>query len=78
MIKSLILILATGITSLIYTDLSDSNILFSVILPIVDFFCFVSLGVWFVILFHKNGITQTSSSSGDSGGGFNDFDGGGD
>jgi len=74
MTKSIILIVVIGVMSFKYTDFNSSNIFFSIILPIVDFFSLVSMALWFVILFHRRGISQTvSSGGGDTGG----IDGGG-
>ena len=75
MIKSILLIFTIGVTSFLHTDLNDPNIFFSLFLPVVNFLSLIALAIWFVILFHKNGVNQTSSSSGDSGGG--GFDSGG-
>ena len=78
MIKSIILICIIGVTSFIYTDLESSNAFFSMFLPFVDFISLVALALWFVALFYKNGITQTTEPQNDgSGGGFDSFDGGG-
>ena len=79
MIKSIILICIIGTTSIIYTDLKNPNTFFSMFLPFIDFISLVALALWFVTLFHKKGITQTTASqNGDTGGGFGGFDGGGD
>lgn len=77
MIKAIILICTIGVTSFIYTDLESSNAFFSMVLPFFDFVALVSLALWFVMLFHKKGITQTSDSSAGDSGGFGGFDGGG-
>ena len=78
MIKSIILICIIGVASFMYTDLESSNTFFSMFLPFVDFISLVALALWFVALFYKNGITQTTESqNGDSGIGFDGSDGGG-
>jgi len=75
MIKSIIIICTIGATSFIYTDIESSNVLFSMVLPFVNFLLLISVAIWFVMLFHKNGVNQTTNSrGGDSSG----FDGGGD
>ncbi len=73
--KSILLIIIIGTTSFIYTDIESENILFSVLLPLIDFISLVAVAIWFVIFFHRQGISQTfdSNGGGDSGG----FDGGG-
>ena len=45
-----------------YTDLESSNAFFSMFLPFIDFISLVALALWFVALFYKNGITQTTES----------------
>lgn len=78
MIKSIILICIIGATSFTYTDLESESAFFSMFLPFIDFLSLVAIALWFVALFHKKGITQTTEShKGDSGGGFGGFDGGG-
>ena len=81
MIKSLILISIVGATSFTYTDLESDSAFFSIFLPFVDFCSLVALALWFVTLFHKKGITQsTGPYNGESGTGVDigDSDGGGD
>ncbi|MES9831725.1 MAG: hypothetical protein ABW157_02225 [Candidatus Thiodiazotropha sp. LLP2] len=79
MIKSLIIIFVVGSISFYYTNIESSSAFVSVVLPIVDFFAMVALGLWFITLFHKIGINQTSNSSdGGSTGFFGGGDGGGD
>jgi len=53
MIIKLLIIIFVGYFSLSYTDLGSDSVLFSVIFPIIDFFVFVSLALWVVILLHK-------------------------
>ena len=73
--KNILLITIIGTTSFIYTDIESQNILFSVILPLLVFLSLVAIAIWFVMFFHRQGISQTfDSTGGDSGG----FDGGGD
>ena len=79
MIKSLIIIISVGSLSFFYTDIENSSPLFSVILPIVDFFALTALGFWLVALFSKAGINQnTGSRIGDGSGIFGGGDSGGD
>jgi uncharacterized membrane protein YgcG len=82
MIKSLISILALGGLSFFYTDIESTSLLLSILLPVVVFLSLLALGFWFVALFYKLGIKQTSNNSGDlSGSGFfggGDSGGGGD
>ncbi len=66
MIISLLIIIFVGYFSLSYTTLGGDSVLFSVIFPIIDFFAFLSLALWIVILLHKLGIKQSSSSMPDS------------
>lgn len=77
MIKTILLIITIGVTSFIYTDIESSNAFFSMVLPFIDFVALVSLALWFVMLFHKKGITQTSGSDGGDSSGIGGFDGGG-
>lgn len=77
MIKGFILICAIGFTSFIYTDIESSNSFFRIVLPLINFLVLVSLAIWFVLLFHKMGVSQTTDSRGDGSGGFGGFDGGG-
>ena len=78
MIKSIILICIIGTTSFIYTDLKNPNTFFSMFLPFIDFISLVALALWFVTLFHKKGITQsTGPHTGDTGSGFSGSDGSG-
>ena len=66
MIKSFITIVAIGGISFFYTDIESSSIVLSILFPIIDFLVLVAMGLWFVILFHRGGISQTSGSSGDA------------
>jgi len=77
MIKSLILICSAAVSSFIYTDIKGENLFFSLFLPLIFIISLIALAIWFVVLFHKNGIDQ-AGSSGDSGGGSGGYDGGGD
>jgi len=79
MLKSLFLIILIGGFSFLYTDIESSSLLFSLFLPIVDFLVLIALGFWFVALFHKTGVNQSSSGSDGTGflGGDGDGDGGG-
>lgn len=78
MIKSIVVILITGVTSFIYTDLDNENTFFSLFLPFVVFLSLVALALWFVALFHKLRIPQTAESHNyDSAGEFGGFEGGG-
>lgn len=74
MIKSLVIIVVIGVTSFIYTDMQSPSVFYSGVFPFIVFFSLIALGVWFVMLFHKLGIKQTSNSSS---GGFWGGDGGG-
>ena len=75
MIKSFILITATGVSSFTYTDIESSGAFHSIVLPIVDVMSLIAIAIWFVMMFHKKGVSQTIDSGGGDGGG---FDGGGD
>ena len=77
MIKSILLIIALGVASFTFTDIRSSSVLYSIILPFFVFISLVALGFWFVALFHKVGINQTSSTSGGDVGGIGEFDGSG-
>lgn len=48
----------------------------SAILPFVDFIALIVLAFWFVALFHKQGINQTTSSNKVDSNSFSGFDGG--
>jgi len=76
MIKSLIFILIIGLTAFSYTDLAANSMLNSLILPIVILLSLFALGFWFVALFHKYGINQTSNSNGTDSSGVGGFDSG--
>jgi hypothetical protein len=79
MIKSLLTIIVVGGISFYYTDIESPSLLLSIFLPIINFLALLTLGFWFVTLFHKIGINQTSSSGGGDGTGFfGGGDGGGD
>lgn len=75
MIKSFILITAIGVTSFIYTDIEGSSVFRGIVLPVVDVMSLVAIAIWFVMMFHQKGISQTIDSGGGDGGGFG---GGGD
>lgn len=77
MIKSLLIIIALGVPSFMYTDIQSSSAFYSIILPLTVFVTLVSLAFWFVALFHKLGIDQTAGSSSGDSSGFGGFDGGG-
>ena len=77
MIKSLFIIIALGVPSFIYTDIQSSSAFYSIMLPLIVFSTLVSLAFWFVTLFHKLGVNQTTSSSSGDSSGFGGFDGGG-
>ena len=74
MFKSLILICAIGVTSFIFTDIGSASTFFGLVLPLVFFLSLIAIALWFVMLFHKKGVTQTTHSGG---GGTGGFDGGG-
>jgi len=76
MIKSLLIIIAVGATSFFYTDIKSTSTLYSAILPFVDFIVLVVLALWFIALFHKQGINQTTSSNNVDSNSFSGFDGG--
>ncbi|MCP3665099.1 MAG: hypothetical protein GY696_21810 [Gammaproteobacteria bacterium] len=76
MIKSILFIIALGAASFTYTDIHSSSIFYSIILPLFVFISLVALGLWFVVLFYRIGINQTSSTSGGDGVGIGGFDGG--
>ena len=75
MIKSILLIVSSAWLSFIYIDIESANMFHSLVLPLLFVLSLIALAIWFVAFFHKSGINQTDSSSGDSGGG---FDSGGD
>ena len=76
MTKSIIIILAVGITSFFYTDIKSTSMLYSAILPFMDFLALVALALCFVVYFHKHGINKISSSSNFDSTIFSGFDGG--
>lgn len=63
MFGRLILILITGYPAFHYTDLDSPSWLYGVALPIIAFSSAISLCIWFVVFFHKKGITQTFTDS---------------
>jgi len=76
MIKSLVIIITIGITAFFHTDLEAESLMYSRILPVIVLFSLFSLGFWFVALFHKHGINQSTDSNGSDSGGLGGFDGG--
>ena len=81
MIKGLILILLVGLPALHFTELGSDSAFRSVVLPVICLFSVIALALWFVTLFHRLNVAQTSNSSnggGVGGVGGGDFGGGGD
>ena len=82
MIRGLIFILLIGGISFFFTDLESESALRSVVLPLIDFLALVALMWWFVALFNKLGVKQTSDIGGGDVnihlGGMDGSDGGGD
>ena len=76
MIRSIIIIIAIGGTSFYYTDIQSTSKVYSALFPFVDFLALVALAFWFVALFHRHSINQTTNSSDVGTSGFSDFDGG--
>lgn len=70
MIKSVPVIVLIGATSFICTDIQSPSVFCSVVLRAIDFLALVALGLWFVLLFYRQGVKQTA-------GGFGGFDAGG-
>ena len=77
MIRSLLIIVLIGGTSFVYTDIDSSSVFYSGVLPLLVLLALVAAALWFVLLFHRLGVTQTTHSRGGEPGGFGDFDGGG-
>lgn len=75
--KTLFIILIVGITSFVFTDLESDNAFYGIFLPFVDFLSLLALAIWFVMLFHKYKINQTTGRQGNESSGFIDFDAGG-
>ena len=61
MFKSLIIILAIGVTSYVFTDLDGESTLVSVVLPIIVFMSLVSFAIWLVIFIRKTGLDKEES-----------------
>jgi hypothetical protein len=79
MIKSLFIIIVVGVSSFFYTDIKSNSAFYSGVLPFVDFIVLVALAIWFVVMFQRQGISQTTNySSVDSfvAGDYNGCDGG--
>jgi len=76
MIIGFLVILFVGYFSWINTDLGGDSVLYSVILPFVDFLSLLFLALWVVILLHKLGVNQKDSSFVGSESGFGDINGG--
>jgi hypothetical protein len=77
MIRSLLIIVLIGGTSLVYTDIDSPSVFYSRVLPPTLLLALMAPAVWFVLLFHRLGVTQIANSSGGEPGGFGDPDGGG-
>ena len=76
MIKSLFIIIVTGVISFIYTDIQSSSVLYADILPLIVFIALVAFAVWFVVLFHNCGGNQIDGTRGADLSGFGGYDGG--
>ena len=76
MIKSLFIIIVTGVIAFIFTDIQSSSVLHSAIFPFIFFIALVALAVWFVTLFHHFEINQTAGIRGADSSGFAGYDGG--
>jgi hypothetical protein len=76
MIKSLFIIIVSGVISFIFTDIQSSSLLQSAILPFIVFIALVAFAVWLVALSHSFDINQTAGNSGADAGGFGGYDGG--
>ena len=61
MIRSLILILAIGATSIHFTELDHDSAFFSVLLPLLALLSLLALALWLVTWFHRRGIRQTTN-----------------
>jgi uncharacterized membrane protein YgcG len=77
MIKSAPVIVLIGATSFIYADVHSHSVFWAIALPAIDFPAPVALGLWFALLFYRQGAKQTASPNGGDTGGFGGFEGSG-
>ena len=81
MFRILVAIVGIAAAGAHYSDLSSPSAFKSVFLPLCAVLAFVALALWFVVLFHRKGMSQTSSTRGGISSdsfGMGNIDGGGD
>ena len=71
MFLSLFIIISSGSLSFYFTDLDSEVAFYAMVLPIMNLFILIALGLWVVTMFDKFGVDQNTDMRGGGGlGGF--------